>query len=738
MQQNAPDIVKQLREEEQLGILAADDGIFSHLSQIHKEPDGEEEPTQQTTIAIPNITESDLKELYEALVENSLEGTLIIDFLGNILYANKALFKMFGYDSEQETLEKNVLKFIDPGYHNKVIKDQLKVKLGKGGYLSTYKAIKKDGSTFWIEGIGTNITYNNKSANVVYLRDVTARINTEDKLASTESLYQTLYETAPIPYQTTTTDGKILNVNECWCKTFGYKKRDVMGNNVFSYLYEEDREKLEKLFTEQLKKLKPEEYYTKSYTISLTTKEKTEKTFLVNNFLHTGKEEDTKTVHTTLQDISDQKEALADLAKSEERYRILSETLIDGVFTTDSLDQFTYVNPSLCEILGEKSKNLLGNSLRTYFDSDYIYELQHKLLDVRSDHSTIRNLAVKLKRSDGTLIPVEINMKPLRKEEKFIGIEGTIRDISDRIKIEEELKKSERLRNEFMNIAAHELKSPVTPIKGYLDLIRSDEGANERIKNWANIALRNSERLLLLVNDILDVSRLETDTMTFNMVRTSTDELLKNTIEDWTPAIKEKQLEFKVNIPLHLQDILADKHRLGQVLKNLFNNAIKFTDEGYIGITACQKEDHLQISIEDSGIGIAKNEAKKIFEKFHQADTADNRQYEGTGLGLFISREILRKHRGDIVVESKPGKGSTFTITLPTLKDDEQIDEETLSKYTNPQTETNNHPNDYLPPLPEKQTSVPTKTCRQEPESKNDADSQVQDSVFDTPPNPSE
>ena len=91
--------------------------------------------------------------------------------------------------------------------------------------------------------------------------------------------------------------------------------------------------------------------------------------------------------------------------------------------------------------------------------------------------------------------------------------------------------------------------------------------------------------------------------------------------------IREKQLKFQINVPLHLQDILADKHRLSQVLKNLFNNAIKFTDQGHIAITACQHDDYLTISIEDTGIGISKNEAKKIFEKFHQADTADNRQY---------------------------------------------------------------------------------------------------------------
>jgi signal transduction histidine kinase len=218
-----------------------------------------------------------------------------------------------------------------------------------------------------------------------------------------------------------------------------------------------------------------------------------------------------------------------------------------------------------------------------------------------------------------------------------------------------------------MNIAAHELKSPVTPIKGYLDLIISDKETSEKIKSWAKVSLRNSERLLNLVNDILDVSRLDTDTMRFEMERLDVVEILDEIAEDMKPVVENKNLKFIIKIPRDLPNIMGDRHRLPQVLKNLFVNAIKFTDNGSISIEAEKKENHILITINDTGIGISIDELKKIFSKFYQAYTGDDRKNEGTGLGLFICKEILLKHKGEIWVESELGKGSKFIIKLPYL-----------------------------------------------------------------------
>ena len=219
-----------------------------------------------------------------------------------------------------------------------------------------------------------------------------------------------------------------------------------------------------------------------------------------------------------------------------------------------------------------------------------------------------------------------------------------------------------------MNIVAHELKSPVTPIKGYLELIISDKNASERIKNWAKVSLRNAERLLKLVNDILDVSRLDTDTMRFEMEKLNINQILNEISEDIKPAIKNKKLKLITNIPKELPEVFGDKNRLIQVFKNLLENAIKFTDNGTITIEAEKKNDHLLFAVKDTGIGISKYELKKIFNKFYQAYTGEDRKNEGTGLGLYICKEIVQKHNGEIWAESEIGKGSQFYIKLPYLQ----------------------------------------------------------------------
>jgi PAS domain S-box-containing protein len=367
----------------------------------------------------------------------------------------------------------------------------------------------------------------------------------------------------------------------------------------------------------------------------------------------------------TIEDITERKKVWDQLVKSEEKYRILAETSADGVITTDALGRLTYVNPAFEKLCRRRKSQILATPFRNYLLEDSIYFFQQIFIDARKKEEKIDNVELELVSDDGNIIPIEANIAPLKKGDEFSGVMGTIRDITQRREIEDELKKNERLKTEFMNIAAHELRSPVTPIKGYLDLIIHDNDSNDKIKNWAKISLRNAERLLRLVNDILDVSRLDSDTMRFDMEKIDPAELLNEIVEDMRPAITNKKLEFRVNIPKPLPHIIGDKHRLSQVLKNLIGNALKFTDAGYIAVDVEKNDNYLLITVADTGIGISSNELKKIFTKFYQAYTGEDRNNEGTGLGLFISREIIKKHKGTIWAESEVGKGSRFIIQLP-------------------------------------------------------------------------
>jgi signal transduction histidine kinase len=154
------------------------------------------------------------------------------------------------------------------------------------------------------------------------------------------------------------------------------------------------------------------------------------------------------------------------------------------------------------------------------------------------------------------------------------------------------------------------------------------------------------------------------------MEKVNLNAILTDTAEDMQAAIEHKNLKFIKEIPKKLPKILGDQYRLSQILKNLLENAVKFTDYGSITLRAESKSDHILISVEDTGIGISPDETNKIFTKFYQAYTGDDRRNEGTGLGLFICKEIIKKHKGEIWAESQIGKGSTFTIQLPCLATD--------------------------------------------------------------------
>lgn len=456
----------------------------------------------------------------------------------------------------------------------------------------------------------------------------------------------------------------ILDINEKALEIIGLKKEKIV-NKSFSVLNE--------IFSEidMKKHLDAIKYANKGvkhpdYESIINSKVGTQHRYLFSTDCIKSKNE-IKGIIIRGRDITKRQKAWEELVKLEEKYRILTETSADGVITIDPLGRLTYANPSFEKLLKRKKSKILATLFRDYLSEDSVYFFQQIFINVRQKDEKIENIELELIDNDDIAVPIEVNIAPFKKNQQFAGMVCTIRDITERRKIEDELKKSEKLKTEFMNIAAHELKSPVTPIKGYLDLIISDKDTSEKVRNWAKVSLRNSERLLNLVNDILDVSRLDTDTMRFEMEKIDTVKILDEIAEDMRPAIESKNLKLETKIPRDLPKIMGDKNRLPQVLKNLFVNAIKFTDTGSITLEAEKRENHILISIKDTGIGIPKDELKKIFNKFYQAYTGDDRKNEGTGLGLFISKEIIQRHNGQIWVESEIGKGSNFFIKIPYL-----------------------------------------------------------------------
>jgi signal transduction histidine kinase len=231
-----------------------------------------------------------------------------------------------------------------------------------------------------------------------------------------------------------------------------------------------------------------------------------------------------------------------------------------------------------------------------------------------------------------------------------------------------QLKKLDKIKSNFLSVTSHELRTPMSVIKGYIQMmLKGNLGtiSNEQ-KHALDIILRNSNQLDALIQDILDISRLESGTMKFIPERTNVKNMLEQTIETMQSIADTKNIKISISLEENTPDLIIDQERVKQVIVNLLNNAIKFSYEGsIITIFARKTADYVLFEIQDSGRGIPKDKQDKIFEIFYQVDSERDRKIGGVGLGLAISRGIILAHGGNIWVESEPGKGSTFRLTLP-------------------------------------------------------------------------
>ncbi|MCX6667116.1 MAG: PAS domain S-box protein [Euryarchaeota archaeon] len=611
------------------------------------------------------IRESEKK--YRNLFETAIDPIVIVNKKGYFSDINQQVTELLRY-SKNDLIGK---KFDETGILTKESLDRTLnnfAKRMKGDKIPPYEVevIAKDGEVIYVE-INASPLYEDKKivGDLVIFRDLrerNQRKKVELELVESEKKFRNIFDATSDFLLYLDPNGTIIDINNTATTLGGLEKEKIVGKSLFEIrelFSEEDTKK----HMDAIDKVAREERIN-DYECDLITKNGTEHRFLFSNDCIKEKEE-VKGILVRGRDVTQRQRAWDELVKLEERYRVLAETSADGVLTIDPLGQLTYVNPSFEKMCGRRKSQILATLFRNYLSEDSTYFFQQVFIDSRTKGEKVENVELELVHLDGNIVPLEVNMAPLKRNNEFAGMVCTIRDITERRKIEDELKKSERLKTEFMNIAAHELKSPVTPIKGYLDLIISDKDTSDKIKGWAKISLRNAERLLKLVTDILDVSRLDTDTMRFEMEKVSTVEILDEIVEDMRPVIEGKDLKFITNIPRDLPDAMGDRNRLSQVFKNLLVNSIKFTDNGSISVEAEKREGHILIAVKDTGIGISKDELKKIFNKFYQAYTGDDRKNEGTGLGLYICKEIIRKHDGEIWAESKLGEGSQVYIKMP-------------------------------------------------------------------------
>ena len=370
------------------------------------------------------------------------------------------------------------------------------------------------------------------------------------------------------------------------------------------------------------------------------------------------------------------------LAHREEAYRTLFEAVPEGVFVCDADATIQRFNQRAAEIWGRAP----ATGVEKYSGSGRIYlpdgtpQSYEKtaLYQVLQTGETARGVEVQLERPDGTRVPVVGNFAALRNDNgQITGAIVTFMDISARKRIEQEIieareaaEAANRSKSAFLANMSHEIRTPMAAIIGYADLMLDPNQGQSGYQNGLQAIRRNSQHLLEVINDVLDLSKIEAGGMTVERISSELPHLAAEAISITRPKALEKglslSLEFSNPVP---RTGLTDPLRLRQILVNLIGNAIKFTQKGSVTLrVSCDGPSSvdavMRFEIIDTGVGMSQEELSKLFRVFSQADASTTRRFGGSGLGLVISRRFARMLGGDIAVTSQPGKGSSFTVDV--------------------------------------------------------------------------
>jgi len=351
--------------------------------------------------------------------------------------------------------------------------------------------------------------------------------------------------------------------------------------------------------------------------------------------------------------------------ESERKYRNIFESIRDVYAEIEQPSGIIReISPSIEEFSGYSREELIGNPF-----SDYVAKpgLDPELMERLQAERTINDYEVTMVDKSGELRPVSFTLSLLQDDEGDSGrIVGTMRDISVRKNAEIALQQSVQMKTNFVSNVSHELRTPMASILGFAGTILRDKKMPEDTRNeFIRIIYEEAQRLTRLIDNVLDISRMEAGTTKFEMHLTDLSTLLADVIETQQVLSGEKGISLSVSIQEDLPKIMGADDTLNQMIVNLVSNAIKFTDSGgEVVVKLTSEAGYVILSVADTGIGIPDGEMENIFDKFYRVEN-DKREDEGTGIGLAIVREIVEQHNGSIDVSSNPGEGTQFTVKLP-------------------------------------------------------------------------
>ncbi len=388
--------------------------------------------------------------------------------------------------------------------------------------------------------------------------------------------------------------------------------------------------------------------------------------------------------------IREQAELLGSMLRAQQiessKSQAILESIADGVMVTDSTGQVILFNVAAERILGVKRDDALG---RTLDDMLGLYAAAgplwvNSLREWHASPEARRRAPVLSHRIEfkGERRYVNVTVAPVTMSDEYLGSVSVFRDITREVE-------ADRAKTDFVSTVSHELRTPMTSIKGYADLMLLGAAGpvSETQSRFLNVIKSNADRLSILVNDLLDISRIESGRVKLDIRPISIESVIEQVATSLRGRIEEKHLTLRLSLPEEeLPRVYGDRDRVIQILTNLVSNAYQYTpDGGSITVKARVADSTVQVDVTDTGIGIAPENQAKVFERFFRVDDPNVQEFPGTGLGLAIVRSLIEMHEGRIWLESEVGKGTTFSFTLRAVEADAAADYAALAGRAAPE-----------------------------------------------------
>jgi two-component system, OmpR family, sensor histidine kinase VicK len=612
---------------------------------------------------------------FVAAVLNTISAlVLVFDTAGRIVRFNRACETISGYSFGDLAGRSFPEELFPPGERETAIHVFEQVRAGNANQSYEINWRTKTGRLRRIAWTATSLTNAQNEVSFVIMTgvDVTEQREAETALRTSELRYRQLVESSLGFICTHDLEGVLLSINSHSSAVLGYGPEEMIGTPLRNYIDSDHLAEYDAYFA-ALKQEPDQDHQGRFYL-----RGKAGQLCIVayrNKLLQLPGVDPFVLSHGI--DITEQTQAEEELnALTRQRQSIL-DSVGDGIWGVDLEGRVTFVNRSGAEMLGYSPQELLGKNMHEMVHHSHLDGSPYPAEECPIFGSLKRDSPLHVDedvfwRKDGQALPVEYVACPLVENGRVDGIVVAFTDVTERRRLD-------RMKDEFISTVSHELRTPLTSLRAALGLIASGalEKRPEKIPQMLAIALDNCDRLVRLVNDIVDFERIGSGTLPLHKNEWNAIDLLRRAMDPERSTANRAGLTFRIDAqPV---DVWVDGDRILQVLGNLIRNAIKFSEKGgEIRLAArASSEKEVIFEVQDEGQGIPAEKLDMIFERFQQADASDSRLQGGTGLGLALCRGIVNQHGGRIWAKSNPGSGSTFYFTVeqfvPQIEDEADV-----------------------------------------------------------------